>query len=169
MFSRFARPSSIRTAVMRSATFRFCSGVRPSTQVICTCGIALPPNKSKSAFYRTWATDFSYSRLKTQAIVLLKGGGNRGRSSHRLTLRRDGARPDDFQGRFAPHQHLRALGDPNNQGIFAVRTKLAQTFFLGLQALIGSIQGNAQLVRSSGQEPFEGPRTGGRGGAQPGG
>src|ERR1700719_156688 len=45
MFSRFARPSSIRTLVMRSAILRFCSGVRPSTQVICTCGIALPPMK----------------------------------------------------------------------------------------------------------------------------
>src|SRR5258708_38106019 len=45
MFSRFARPSSIRTLVIRSAILRFCSGVRPSTQVICTCGIALPPMK----------------------------------------------------------------------------------------------------------------------------
>src|ERR1700682_2452618 len=39
MFSRFARPSSTSTPVMRSAIFRFCSGVRPSTQVICTCGM----------------------------------------------------------------------------------------------------------------------------------
>src|SRR5438105_15788619 len=41
MFSRFALPSSISTIVTRSAIFRFCSAVRPSTQVICTCGISL--------------------------------------------------------------------------------------------------------------------------------
>jgi hypothetical protein len=29
--------------VTRSAILRFISGVRPSTQVICTCGISLPP------------------------------------------------------------------------------------------------------------------------------
>src|SRR5258708_3953398 len=45
MFSRFARPSSISTPVIRSAILRFCSGVRPSTQVICTCGIASSPRE----------------------------------------------------------------------------------------------------------------------------
>src|SRR6266849_1399130 len=39
MFSRFARPSSINTVVTRSAIFLFCSELRPSTQVICTCGM----------------------------------------------------------------------------------------------------------------------------------
>src|SRR5437763_503359 len=34
-------PSSINTAVTRSAILRFCSALRPSTQVICTWGISL--------------------------------------------------------------------------------------------------------------------------------
>src|SRR5260370_35859958 len=38
MFSLFAFPPSINTVVMRSAIARFCSTLRPSTQVICTCG-----------------------------------------------------------------------------------------------------------------------------------
>src|SRR3972149_7215115 len=42
MFSRWARPSSIRTCVTRSAILRFSSGERPSTQVICTCGMGPP-------------------------------------------------------------------------------------------------------------------------------
>src|SRR3990172_5803235 len=39
MFPRWARPSSTRTCVTRSAILRFCSGERPATQVICTCGM----------------------------------------------------------------------------------------------------------------------------------
>ena len=44
MFSRLARPSSIKTCVTRSAIFLFWSGVRPSTHVICTCGTGFPPS-----------------------------------------------------------------------------------------------------------------------------
>ncbi len=39
MFSRLARPSSMSACVTRSTTLRFWSAVRPSTQVICTCGM----------------------------------------------------------------------------------------------------------------------------------
>src|SRR5712691_2828460 len=59
MFSRFARPSSISTAVTRSAIFLFCSELRPSTQVICTCGMIslleetslVPALQNTHAFY----------------------------------------------------------------------------------------------------------------------
>src|SRR3989338_1201547 len=42
MFSRWARPSSTSAWVTRSAILRFCSALRPSTQVICTCGMGPP-------------------------------------------------------------------------------------------------------------------------------
>src|SRR6202030_3557712 len=51
MFSRLAFPSSIKTFVMRSASLRFCSGVRPATQVTCTYGTKPPP--VSRAFYRS--------------------------------------------------------------------------------------------------------------------
>src|SRR3970040_2579179 len=42
MFSRPAAPSSTSAWVTRSAILRFCSALRPSTQVICTCGMGPP-------------------------------------------------------------------------------------------------------------------------------
>src|ERR1700730_50852 len=163
MFSRFARPSSIRTLVMRSAIFRFCSGVRPSTQVICTCGIAFPSQKS----IRRILSQCSGELVCRNS--LLKGGGKGRRRSGVLVLGRDGARPDYFEGGFATDEHFGALADANGQRVFGVRTKLAQAFFFGLQALVGSIQGDPELVWSGGQEALKPHWVGSRVFTQPGG
>src|ERR1700756_826791 len=150
MFSRFARPSSINTAVIRSATFRFCSGVRPSTQVICTCGIALPPDKSTAAFYPTrcvsacLATDWE--------TRLFQRGGDGGR---RRVLRRDGTRPDNLEGGLAADKHLGALAHANGQCVVTVGAEFAQSLFFRLQALIGAIQSHSKLMRPGRQQTLQ--------------
>ncbi len=66
-----------------------------------------------------------------------------------MGLRGDGAGPDDFEGSFAADKHLGTLADSNGQSVFGVGAQLAQAFLFRLQALVGAIQGDAKLVRSS--------------------
>jgi hypothetical protein len=67
----------------------------------------------------------------------------------------NGTRPNDFEGGFAADEHFGALADADGQGVLGVGVKLAQTFFFDLQALVSSIEGHAELVRSRAKEALE--------------
>ena len=65
------------------------------------------------------------------------------------------ARPDNFQRRLAADEHLRAFGYTDGQSVVAIRAKFPQAFFFGLQAFVGAVKGDAELVRSGRQEAFQ--------------
>lgn len=75
--------------------------------------------------------------------------------------------PADFQDGFLTNEKFRTAVDANVEGVRTSRDNLRKAFFLNVQALVGSVQDDAQGMDAGGEGAIEMERFAQMGGVEP--